>query len=285
MQSHISNFGLGEASWHTLGNANNTPLNFLGANGFPVASYAFFLRYFSDDFYIQGMDNRSAWPAQASPDAKFNWSHHKDDLIAFLTAQDLGPVDAIGHSIGSAVTLLSAIAAPHLFKRIVLIDPASLSKAHYALALKLAPQRFKQRVALIKSTLNRKNHWDSKAAFVQYLKTKRTYKHFTEEALQDYAEGGLNTVANGYQLKFAPEWEAHNYKNIVHIWSLLKKLQVPALVIRGEHSYLYDKDLFAQQQALDLPHVNFIEVKGVGHLAPQEGPLPVATAIKDWLNT
>lgn len=49
---------------------------------------------------------------------------HADDLLAVLDEAGLDRVVGVGHSVGSIVTLLAALAQPHRFERLVLLAPS-----------------------------------------------------------------------------------------------------------------------------------------------------------------
>jgi pimeloyl-ACP methyl ester carboxylesterase len=51
---------------------------------------------------------------------------HADDLVAFIDALHIGPVNLLGHSRGGAVALLVASAHPELVRGLILADPAPL---------------------------------------------------------------------------------------------------------------------------------------------------------------
>ncbi|MBU72631.1 hypothetical protein, partial [Spongiibacter sp.] len=62
------NFGRGEAVWLQGGQAlrnqvrqhvaTQPAIHFAPANGFPVASYRFFLKHFADEYPLLGLENR-----------------------------------------------------------------------------------------------------------------------------------------------------------------------------------------------------------------------------------
>ena len=66
-----------------------------------------------------------------------------------------------------------------------------------------------------------------------------TFADFTEEALSDYARGGLRPTSDGkFTLVFPPEWEAHNFSKTPYVWDALARVGVPTLMLPAEHSYL-----------------------------------------------
>lgn len=54
---------------------------------------------------------------------RFTMAQHVDDMIAFLQALDLGPVDLIGHSRGGHLGFRLGLKRPDLLRRLVLAEP------------------------------------------------------------------------------------------------------------------------------------------------------------------
>jgi len=53
----------------------------------------------------------------------FSMQQHAADLISFIKALNVGPVDVVGHSRGAIVSLEVALAAPDLIRSVVLAEP------------------------------------------------------------------------------------------------------------------------------------------------------------------
>ncbi|MFD6419252.1 alpha/beta fold hydrolase [Streptomyces sp. NPDC060194] len=62
----------------------------------------------------------SSWPGT------YGFDLMRDDVLAFVDALDLAPLDIVAHSMGGGVALLLAQAAPHLVRRLVLEEPPPL---------------------------------------------------------------------------------------------------------------------------------------------------------------
>jgi len=280
-------FGTGLASWQCYIGAGTETLHFAPANGLPAASYLYFIEQFLNQFSVVTLDNRGAWPGQPAPAAGVNWRRHVADFIAFARHKYTAPVHYIGHSLGATVGLMAAVQQPSLFKSLVMIDPGTIPTLGAALYMRLMPATMKNRLPLIRSTAARRQAWPDRGAFMQYIASRKTYRNFTHRALFDYAQGGLEPAANDVRLRFAPAWEAHNFKSTVYVWPHLKKVKVPTLLIRGEQS-----NIFSQRRYTHLSHyfnarknscVQVQQLDGIGHLAPQEGPEQTAAMVLDWL--
>jgi pimeloyl-ACP methyl ester carboxylesterase len=90
----------------------------------------------------------------------FSMQQHAADLISFIKALNVGPVDVVGHSRGAYVSLELALAAPDVIRKLVLAEPALNLDAEGGFGSRLQenPQgraRDAGRAAWIKSILNR----------------------------------------------------------------------------------------------------------------------------------
>ncbi|CAA0082303.1 2-(acetamidomethylene)succinate hydrolase [Zhongshania aliphaticivorans] len=284
--SHQYDFGFGPASWLECKNSA-PPLHFSAANGFPVASYQFFLKHFQRDFSLLGLENRGAWDQQPPP-ADFSWQQHADDLIAFLeyrhnTLQQ-GPVIAMGHSIGGTVSALAAVKRPDLFKALVMFDPATLPGRVVPLLAPVTPKALMGQIKLVKSTLRRQTHWQSRAAFIDYHRSKPAYRRFSQAAFEDYALAGLKEQENGQlSLTYNRTWEAHNFQHTHCPWQALSKMTIPTLVLRGERSFLHKKKDFERNIAKASPLVSHVVIRDAGHMILQEDCEQVVAKSYHWL--
>ena len=56
-------------------------------------------------------------------DGRFSIDQHVDDMITFIEALDVGPVDLIGHSRGGHISFRLASKRPDLLRKLVLAEP------------------------------------------------------------------------------------------------------------------------------------------------------------------
>src|SRR5262245_60641638 len=90
----------------------------------------------------------------------FSMQQHAADLISFIKALNVGPVDVVGHSRGANVSLELALAAPDLISKLVLAEPPLNLEEAGGFGARLAENPLVQareagRADWIKSILNR----------------------------------------------------------------------------------------------------------------------------------
>ncbi len=255
---------------------------FMAANGFPVRSYDFLLEPLAESLPLIGLENRGARLGAALPPRDFSWRHHAADLLQALETHGASePVIGIGHSIGATVTTLAAARSPTRFRALVLIDPATIPGRWLPWVARLLPWTT-AKMPLVQRTRRRRVQWESHEDFARYHAEKAAYRHFTPRAMQDYARAGLRPAGRGYELAYSREWEAWNFQRTAFLWPALRKLKMPVLLLRGEHSYLHPSDEFERHCRRLGANVEVITVEGTGHMLPQEAPERVLSLIRGF---
>ena len=281
-------FGQGPVPWLQLPAQQNDKLETIHlspANGIPVASYLSLLENLTPFYACTGMDSRGAWPKQPLPSNSFTWLSHADDLIAAIEMQHDKPVIGMGHSMGGTITVLAANKRPDLFSKLIIIDPASLPLAALRPIYKRLPQWLSFKLfAFIRSTHNRQRLWSSPAAFIDNYRHHPTYRQFTEQALQDYAEYGLLARADGqFELLHHPHWESFNFRRVLDLWQALSQTTHPTLLLRAEHSYLYSQKQFDRRNRSLAGNITRQTIAGTNHLLSHEAPRQLSEQLLKWL--
>jgi pimeloyl-ACP methyl ester carboxylesterase len=190
----------------------------------------------------------------------------------------------IGHSLGGVLTLWASVLHPALFRAVVLIDPVILPPGLLWFMRMLRALGLRDRQPLVQGALRRRRTWPSRQACYAHYRDKPLFAHWSDAALGDYVKSGTRQRADGQvELAYPPEWEAHIFATApTDVWHDVPKLQIPALVIRGEHSKTF---LPASQRrmARQLPVAAFATIPDAGHLLPMERPEETGAVIHKFL--
>ena len=258
--------------------------HFYHANGFPVGVYNPLVTRLSQSYNLSTLAWRATWPGTGKPPGRRDWQIYADDLIAFIEHNYNEPIIGMGHSMGATCTVLAAEKRPDLFKSLVLIEPAMVSKP-LALLVRLLPKAIMNITEPAKSTLNKQEYWDSREEFLAYCKEVRGYKRFNDEAFQAMAQYGVVDTDDGrFQLGFPKVWEAHNYTQPPNILANIERLKMPCLAIRGKPSVFFTEAMWKEWQAR-CPNTIFKEDLEFGHLLPLENPGGCSELIRDGLQS
>ena len=264
---------------------NTSPIHFTGANGFIAAVYTDFLSQFSTTHSVTAADCRGALLDRNRPPKQFGLPGFADDLIALIETMHSKPVIGMGHSFGAHVSLIAAIKRPDLFEKLVLIEPASLPNPLLDLYYRKLPKLILHKMLpMIKRTQERQRVWPNRQSFIDKYQAHPTFKHFTNSAMQAYAQHGLYERADGqFELVFDPDWEAYIFSNVEFVWKNLKKSQTPCLFLRAEHSNLYSSQRFHKENAKLGSHFTGVEIENTHHMMPLEAPAICYRTINEWL--
>ncbi|TAK45638.1 MAG: alpha/beta fold hydrolase, partial [Betaproteobacteria bacterium] len=115
------------------------------------------------------------------------WLHLVEQLEDEIEREWRGePVFGVGHSLGGYLTLLAAVRRPELFRAIVLLDAPVIGAVKGRLLG--ASKRFGivDRVTPAGATRDRRSHWPSREDARAHLRSRKLFRHFAEECLDDY---------------------------------------------------------------------------------------------------
>lgn len=231
-----------------------------------------------------GRHYRIGWIEAIGTDARYpvseGWPHLVEQLIDELErARHGAPVFAVGHSLGGYLTLLAAHRRPRLFRAIVLLDAPVIGPLRGRLLGATKRLGVVDRVTPAGAVRDRRSRWDSRVQARQHFRTRRLFRHFTEQCLDDYVRYGLIERDGELRLLIDPAVEYRIYRTIPHNMSRgLSALKVPAGFVGGERSDVVRRaGLGATRQLCTLR-----EVPG-GHLFPFEFPREAAAAVHGLL--
>jgi pimeloyl-ACP methyl ester carboxylesterase len=260
-------------------------LQFSHANGFPARCYGAMLAAFRDRYRVGAIEAIGTDPRYPVTEG---WLHLVEQLEQAIERDWHGePVYGLGHSLGGYITFLAAVRRPELFHAIVLLDAPIVGPIKGRLLG--ATKRFGivDRVTPAGATRDRRSEWPSREEAKAHFRTRRLFRHFTEECLEDYvrhalveAHGARRGGGGHLRLRIDPEIEYRIYRTIPHDMSRhLKRLQVPAAFVGGA-----DSDVVRRVGMSLMRGPRFLkrQVPG-GHLFPFEHPPEAAAAILELL--
>jgi pimeloyl-ACP methyl ester carboxylesterase len=278
---------------HTYeGNPTHTDapiLNMALANGFPPATYQPFLRPLQAQYRAVCLPPRALWLPPREPRETRHWLDATDDLLGGMVHHRLGPLVAVGHSMGGICSILAAVQQPQHFRALVLLDPTFLSRP--LLWLTRVARWFGQDGRghpLAQGALRRKATFSDSAAALAYFRSKRFFSNWDDEALRLYAEHGTRPAddGQGVTLVWPPVWEARYFQTVyVKMWRALpqlSRLSLPILFVRGSTSDVLKDRPWAALRRL-VPNADYREIMGHGHLFPHSAPQQTAAVVREWL--
>ena len=137
----------------------------------------------------------------------YPWQVFAGDIVAVADHFGLERAVGVGHSMGGAAITLAAEQRPAAFGALLLVDPAIMDASLYEHQppIESPGEHFVAR---------RRNEWPSAEAMFESFKGRGPYASWTDEALRDYCEWGLEPApgGEGYVLACPPIVEAAVYQ-------------------------------------------------------------------------
>ncbi len=262
-------------------------LHFLHGNGFCGLAYEPMLVALSEHFDLWLSDVQGHGDSDHG-ERFVGWNRNADiALEAFERHQralfGTVPCMAVGHSFGGVLTCLMLATRPKLFHRAVVLDPV-LMPAMLALAVTMAEGLgLSGHHAMARSARRRRRHWPDRTSAADGLRGRGTYKGWREDALQAFVTHAMRASADGgVELKCDPQREAEIFSSAATgVWSALRQVKTPTLLIHGEHTFDFVLSSAAQWIASN-PVASALQVEG-GHCFMQERPESTANLISEFL--
>ena len=209
------------------------------------------------------------------------WPLLVEQLIDTLEREHRGaPVFGVGHSLGAYLTFLAAARRPELFRAIVMMDAPVIGAVKGRLLGASKRIGIVDRVTPAGATRDRRAEWQTRAEAKAHFRTRKLFRHFTEQCLEDYVQHALVERGGTFRLRIDPAIEYQVYRTIPHDMSAqLRHLRVPAGFVGGAHSDVVRRAGMATMRG---PRFLKRRVPG-GHLFPFEHPLEAAAAVDGLL--
>lgn len=253
-------------------------LIFSHANGFNARTYRTILSPLAQSFRILAIDLRGhgATTLPADPARHPGWHGFRDDLLALVEAETVGPVVLAGHSMGGTSSLLAAAAAPERVKALILFDPVIFDGAQVI-------DRPGDN-GLAAGAERRRAVFPDKASVVTGYTGKGAFRTWRPEQLADYVEAGFTSTLDGeVTLTCAPAWEAANFRTHGYDpFGALASLKCPTRILRAEHASTCRIEDY--RAVLDgNPLIRHEVAPGSSHFLPMERPDLVREALAEVL--
>lgn len=213
----------------------------------------------SPDYRTVAIDQRG-WGKSAAPEAGYALSDLADDVLAVVDALKLESYILVGHSMGGKAAQLAASRRPRGLAGLVLVAPAPPTP----LALPLAARQ------------GMVHAYDSRESIVATVQ-------------QVLAPGGLSdgdlatviadSLAGASPAKAA--WPLATSQE--DITAVVPKIDVPVIVISGEHDRVDPPEVLRRELLLRIPQARLVVLPGRGHLLPLEAPADLTSIIKAFV--
>lgn len=222
-------------------------------------------RRLSGQFQVFALDLRNHGESEHSE--SMSYQDMVEDVLQFISNQDLGEVSMVGHSMGGKVAMQMALEHPELIKSLVVID--------------IAPVRYQHNFDDLINSLDALplDQISSRKEANEYLKTS-----IQPESLRQFLLQNLHRLETGFSWRINLKAIQSCIDELMgfHIDHHEKQYQKSVLFLKGEKSdyikHIYERDIFNF-----FPKALFITLEGAGHWLHAENPDFVANEIGKFI--
>ncbi|MCF6301535.1 MAG: alpha/beta hydrolase [Proteobacteria bacterium] len=268
-------------AFESFGDKDKPVLYFAHANAYPPASYRSIIEPLTRDHHVVSYLQRPLWSNPPKPASLSNWHELADDVIRFFDQQGLKNIIVVGHSLGAVTSFMATRKRPDLIKALVMIEPVTFPWVLCSIS-HLMPSIIKQRIGIIKKTLNRPDCWQSRQQAFDFHRKTRAFKKVSDKQLWHFIEAGVKKQKNHFTLSYPKHWEAQCYATITYFRNKLLKSELPILALRGQYSDTIPLSFWKKWQ--NNPKHKLVQIPAAGHLLPLEMPDQINPLIEQFIS-
>ena len=215
-------------------------------------------------FHVYALDQRGH--GDSDPADIYNPAVAFDDITGVIDQLGLRSVILVGLSMGGRNAIYLAAKRPDVVQKLVTVDIGPEISARAAAAPAGPPEP---------------DTWESIEQAAQHLYRGNPfpgihyYRWVASTSLKPRADGAL-------VWKWHPSVKERRTQIEFDWWAALRSITCPALVLRGEHSTILDRDV-AERMGKELPNGRFVEIPRAVHTLHEDNPDAVVAALKDFL--
>lgn len=223
-------------------------------------------------YRVIALDQRGHGKSQWSEEGAYGLEDHFADIAQIVKRLNLDNLVLIGHSMGGRNALFFAACLPEKVQGLIVIDsrPGSNPRSADALRqlLRVLPL---QAAALDEVVKSIRKHYPGMSPEICYHLAMHGYRK---------AKGGKYEPKCDPQMSRKSEKQGYGVKDI---WSFLRNVICPTLVVRGENSpFLSRKD--AKTMCELMPAATWTEIPRATHMPEHENPEDCIRALAAFLN-
>ena len=230
--------------------------------------FDFVAPYFSPDYHVHALDQRGHGDSAWADPPDYSYERYAADLAEVVEKLDLRDFVLIGHSMGGTVTLVYAANYPGRVGKLVIVDSTL--------------QMTEDRVATLREVGTRRgSHYATREEFVARYRLRPAGTTAGTGIIRHLAGQSGRQVADGsWQHKF--DRNVYATREAVDGLPCWNRIQIPALLVKGDRSQRITPHVFAEVQAR-CPQVELAEVSNSDHHVTLDNPSGFAHAVKAFL--
>jgi len=254
------------------GNYEHQPMMLL--HGFLSHAHAWddFALSFTSCYHVIALDQRGHGESEWSKHAYYTLDDNFVDIVHFVEALNLRKLILVGHSMGGRNALFYSACTSHNIERLILVDARPGNNPLASKALR----------HLLENLPLQADSIDEVVEAAQAI-----YPYLSHEICHRMASHGFKQMPDG---KFVPRDDVRMRQQaeqsgyiIDDLWSFLKNIPCPTLVVRGKESPFVSR-WDAEEMCRLIPKAEWREIPQATHMPVQENPSVFKRIISLFLN-
>ncbi len=275
-----------QITYFEWGEPGGTPVFLTHATGFHARVWDQTVAALPEGFHVYSVDLRGHGRSEKTGPLS-DWRLVAQDVFELVQHLGLENIIGVGHSMGGHCTTQVTHRLPHLYQRLLLIDPVIMRPEAYTsgrYADLSGPEDH--------PVSRRRGRFESWEAMYERFQRRQPHSNWNKQVLRDYCRHGLlpSDTEDGFELACPPVIESSVYIGSVdaNIHHLVKEIDLPVTILRAKgiepgHDDALDfsisptweklADLFPNGRDVYLPHLT--------HYIPMQDPELVARHIAE----
>ena len=213
------------------------------------------------DFHVLALDQRGRGGSDWAPGGDYTAEAYVADLAAFTEALGLARLILVGHSMGGRNSMLFAAEYPERVEKLIIVDWGPVADP-------------KEAERIIRDATDFPDEFDSFEAAVEHISKQNPLA--ADNVLRRRLQYATKESPNGkigwrYDPVITEQRRRSSVTPADGLWSSLRQVTCPTLIIRGPESYVLSVDM-AHKMEEELVRGKLVQVPKAGHMVFEDNP-------------
>ncbi|MBI4302309.1 MAG: alpha/beta hydrolase [Chloroflexi bacterium] len=222
-------------------------------------------------YHILALDQRGHGDSAWASDGAYTIEDHISDIQALVEILGLRDMILIGHSMGARHALMYSALYPQRTSRLILIEGRPDDDAQVS-------ETIRQTIIAMPEVMGSRKEVEQEIRRLLPLASPRLIQFLVGHSVKPFHNSKLT-----WKFDRAIRDKARQGPwRVVNLWPLVELICCPTLIVRGAESSILT-DAGSRQMQASIAGSQLIEIEGASHTVPQDKPLALIEAIRQFL--
>lgn len=196
------------------------------ANGYSAATYSYYLEALVNHYRVLALDFAGHGNSEGPPQKPIHfsdWGFFRDQIIALMEHEAIDKATLIGHSLGGASALLTALQIPRHIDKVIALDPVLLDPWRRLFSFWHNP--------LAEAAEKRRSRFKDLEQVKKIFPKIPAFARWHSRIFHDYVQSCFHETDEGVELACHPSLEAHIFrspsiKDYLEFWLTTKEVHI-----------------------------------------------------------